>query len=209
VLRRGRGTIRLSIAAVVLIAAGGPRDRAARADRAAGFFVGPELRMRTGARDGRPGNEVALPHGLISEDGKTAYVGRLGFLWPLPEGALVVPISVGARLAPLHSVVRPVLGVDLGGYLVRMNGARSEDSPAGPQLCWSMRALAGAQVALGRHVAVVGYVDASWVQSPRDTRARSFIGSALGTGIELRVSFTPHFGLTDMLLQGTNAPKGL
>jgi hypothetical protein len=117
-------------------------------------------------------------------------------------------MSIGARLAPLHGVVRPLLGADLGGYLVRMNGARSEESPAGPQICWSMRGLGGAQVALGRYVAVLGYVDATWVQSPRDARARSFIGSSIGTGIEVRVSFTPRFGLADMVLQGTNAPKG-
>jgi hypothetical protein len=194
--------------AILAACAGISTAPVARAEHAATLFAGPELRARASDAEGHPGYELSLPHGIATEGGRTAFVGRLGLLLPWPRDALVLPVTMGVRKIPFGRAVAPLLGVDLGGYLVRAAGARPADSPGGPQLCWSMRALAGLALALGRSAAFVAYVDATWVQPPRDQRAQALIGSSLGAGVELRVAFTPHFRLTDMILQGTDAPEG-
>jgi hypothetical protein len=70
-----------------------------------------------------------------------------------------------------------------------------------------MRALAGISLRLARRVSLVSYVDATWVQPPRDDRAQRFIGSGIGVGAELRVAFIPALRLVDMLFNGTNSPE--
>ncbi|MES1204572.1 MAG: hypothetical protein ABUS79_01420 [Pseudomonadota bacterium] len=182
----------------------------ARAEHAARLILGPELRARP--RDGaaqEPRYEVSVPHGLVSATGTTAFVFRLGMVLPNANASLAFPITVGLRYAPFETRVRPLLGGDMGGYLVAARGPRQNDSPNGPEMCWTVRALAGVSVHIFPSTALVVYADAAWAQMPRDERSRDYVFSGVGAGVELRVTFSYRSRLADMILLGTSSPQGL
>jgi hypothetical protein len=182
----------------------------ARAERAALLFVGPELRTRAQERAVRaPLYELALPHGIVSLSRQTSFVARLGAVLPPKGAALAFPASMGLYHAPFESVIRPLWGADFGGYLVQARGAAPEDSPAGPEWCWTVRALAGALVRVGGPLSVLLFLDGMWAQTPQDPRSREVVFSSLGAGLSLHVAFSlPRIRLADMLLHGTDAPEG-
>lgn len=151
-----------------------------------------------------------MPHGISSASGNTSFVARLGMVMPVEgAGVLAFPVSMGARFEPLATFLRPVAGVEAGGYLlIPRDGRMAPREEAGPPWYWSMRALVGTRVSVSRAVALTLYVDAAWIQQPRDELARLQVYSGVGAGAEVSVSFVPGLRYVDMFLNGRNAPEG-
>lgn len=181
----------------------------ARAQRAQDLFFGPELRVRPRhTLVDEPTYEIALPHGIATKEGTTAFVARVGVVLP-SSSALAFPFTFGFRFVPFAWSVRPLVGAELGGYLAQGRGRRPPDTPSGPQWTWSARALLGAHVSLGHLIALRMYVDAEWAQAPEDGRLHEAVYGGLGAGAELQVTLSPpRFRLSDMFFRGTAAPEG-
>lgn len=187
---------------------------AARAERFDTLALGPELRLRERARaDQLPRYELALPHGLRAPHGEL--VARFGVVLPTRGEALAFPLTVGMRYTPFDWRVRPLLGVDVGGYFVVDRATRpasDESDVAGTQRSewsWSTRALAGVQIQLASFAALRLYADAQWTEIPEDARHRDDVASGFGAGCELSVALPPpRLALLDTLLDGTHAPGG-
>jgi hypothetical protein len=180
----------------------------AKAERLQQLLLGPELRVRPS--EGlfeQPRYELALPHGLSSAHADL--VARVGLVLPDGAGVLAFPVTVGMRWTPLDVWLRPLLGVDLGGYFSQARGLRAQGAPTGLDWTWSARALAGAEFRMGAVLAFRIYADAAWAQTPGDVATRDSVFSGLGAGAELLFRWTPpRWKLVDMILRGDDAPKG-
>ena len=116
----------------------------ARAERLERLLLGAELRVRPseGVLE-QPRYELTLPHGLSSAHADL--LARVGVVLADRAGVLAFPITLGMRWTPLDSWLRPLLGVDLGGYFSQSRGERAQGAPSGLDWTWSARALAGAE----------------------------------------------------------------
>jgi hypothetical protein len=170
--------------------------------------LGAELRVRPseGLLE-QPRYELTLPHGLSSAHADL--LARVGVVLADRSGVLAFPITLGMRWTPLDFWLRPLLGVDMGGYFSQSRGERAQGAPSGLDWTWSARALAGVEVRLGSLVALRLHADAGWAQTPGAVATRDYVFSGLGAGAEVLFRWKPRsWKLMDMMLHGDHAPEG-
>lgn len=180
----------------------------AKAERLEQLLLGPEVRVRPS--EGlveQPRYELSLPHGFSSAHADL--LARVGVVISPSGDALAFPLTLGMRYVPFDFLLRPLLGMDLGGYFSQARGEQAQGAPSGLAWTWSVRGLAGGELRMGNRVAVRLFFDASWAQTPGALVTREVVFSGLGAGAEVVFRWTPpRWKLVDMLLRGDNAPKG-
>ncbi|MFT3921263.1 MAG: hypothetical protein QM778_01885 [Myxococcales bacterium] len=179
----------------------------AHAERVEKLLLGPELRLRPSrGLFEAPREELALPHGVSTAH--SDLVARVGVVLAERSSELAFPISLGMRYLPFDSPVRPLLGVDLGGYFSQTRGPRAQGAPSGLAWTWSARGLLGAELRATPWLALRVYADAMWAQTPASFAMRDQVFSGLGAGAELVFRWAPpRWKLVDMVLRGDDAPK--
>jgi hypothetical protein len=184
------------------------RPSSAHAERLQQLVLGSELRVRPSEGwFSQPRYELVLSHGLSSAHADLLV--RIGMVLPGGQGGNAFPGTLGMRWTPLDFCVRPLLGVELGGYFSQSRGQRAQGAPDGLDWTWSTRALAGAEWRVGSRLALRLYADAAWAEMPAAVATRDDVFSGLGAGAELIFRWAPpRWKLVDMVVRGDDAPTG-